>query len=149
MAGRLEEAESALVDVVTRAPQFSNGYLLLGDWRAETGERVVRESWREVSTDSWEGSGETRGPAGERVDSESLRLVAMGGGVFYLAKVAHNVLPVAFELVEQSPGHAVFANPDHDFPRRIEYVLRDGVLRVRVNDGGEKGFELTFTRPAD
>lgn len=81
-------------------------------------------------------------------ESESLRLVVMAGEVYYLAKVPHNPLPVAFRLSEGGDRSAVFTNPDHDFPRRIEYHLGDGVLTVRVSDGGEKGFELRFTRPA-
>jgi hypothetical protein len=58
-----------------------------------------------------------------------------------------------FRLVEIGPGRAVFANPEHDFPRRIEY-LRDGDgMTVRVSGAGgdgdsaaERSFELRWNR---
>ncbi len=127
---------------------------LLGSWRAEAGTRVISEHWAAVSTETWEGFGETRAaaPGGEAagavVESESLRLVEMAGEVFYIAKVAHNLLPAAFRLGECGEGYAVFENPDHDFPRRIAYRLDGGRLIVEVSDGevGGKGFTLNFTR---
>ena len=76
-----------------------------------------------------------------------LRLVEMAGGVFYISKVTHNELPVAFRLNECADGRFVFDNPAHDFPRRLEYLLApDGRLTVNVSDGGEKGFSLNFAR---
>ncbi len=137
---------------------------LLGHWRAEAGERVIREYWAPVSTDSWEGFGDTRAaaPGGESagagagggdaagtiIESESLRLVRMAGEVFYIAKVGHNPLPIAFRLRECGEGLAVFENPAHDFPRRLEYRLIGDALTVRVSDGveGGQGFTLNFKR---
>jgi hypothetical protein len=78
---------------------------------------------------------------------EELRLVEMDGGVFYVAKVSHNELPVAFRLVECGADRLVFANPAHDFPRRLEYDRQaDGRLSVRVSDGASQGFTLVFVR---
>jgi hypothetical protein len=126
---------------------------LLGRWEAVGEKTTVYERWAAVSTETWEGYGETHKTA-ERpedrtvLERESLRLVNMGDAIFYLAKVAHNALPVAFTLVDCGEDHAVFTNPEHDFPRRIEYRLAGNGMDVHVSDGEPegKGFTLHFTR---
>lgn len=124
---------------------------LVGTWQAESGDRLLTETWVSASPITLEGRGVTRARADGRViDSEDLRLVAMGDGVFYVAKVAHNERPVAFTLTSCADGRLVFENPAHDFPRRLEYrrVAADR-LEVSVSDGGERGFRLDFSRRPD
>ena len=121
---------------------------LLGDWLAESGKTTWRETWTEVGPKSWEGRGieSSKADPGKQ-SAEELRLVEMGGSVFYLAKVTHNELPIPFRLVECGDGRLVFANPAHDFPRQLDYERQaDGHLRVRVSDGAGKGFTLDFAR---
>ena len=122
---------------------------LLGQWQAESGDKRVLETWREVSATTFEGSGVTSARADAAVlDGEDLRLVAMLDAVFYVAKVAHNPYPVAFRMTGCEAGRLVFENPTHDFPRRLEYTMQpDGRLEVTVNDGAERGFKLQFRRP--
>ena len=119
---------------------------LIGEWTAESGNRLVHESWHAVSPATFEGRGLTTAAAGGAVlDGETLRLVAMSDAVFYVAKVAHNAYPVAFRLTVCEPGRLVFENPTHDFPRRLEYLRQaDGGMTVHVSDGAENGFRLQF-----
>lgn len=121
---------------------------LLGDWAADGSKTSFRESWTEISPRNFEGTGVERSISDGKVRSgEVLRIVEMAGGVFYLSKVAHNDLPVAFRLTECEGGRFVFVNPAHDFPKRIEYERAEpDRLTVRVNDGAEKGFALDFAR---
>lgn len=121
---------------------------LLGDWAADGNKSSFHESWREISPRTFEGTGVERSKADGKVRSaEVLRIVEMAGGVFYVSKVTHNDLPVAFRLSECEGGRFVFVNPAHDFPRRIEYERREQErLTVRVNDGADKGFTLDFAR---
>ena len=121
---------------------------LLGTWVADSGKRIVTETWTEASPTTFEGEGVTRDRSdGSVVDGEALRLVAMGDGVFYVAKVGHNDYPVAFRLTTCEAGRLVFENPGHDFPRRLEYWRVDGDrLEVHVSDGAERGFRLDFRR---
>jgi hypothetical protein len=128
---------------------------LLGDWLAESDKSTWRETWTESSPATWEGRGieVAKAEAGKQ-SAEDLRLVEMGGSVFYLAKVTHNELPIPFRLVDCGDDRLVFANPAHDFPRRLDYQRQpDGRLQVRVSDGADKGFTLDFgrqtTAPAD
>jgi Domain of unknown function (DUF6265) len=120
---------------------------IIGDWISRSEDRTARESWRRLNDDTFEGEGvTTRISDAAPVDGESLRLVRMGNGVFYIAKVAHNQLPIAFALTQCSAQRLVFENRNHDFPKQLEYELRGQEMTVRVGDGGEKGFTLVFRR---
>ncbi len=122
---------------------------LLGDWKGGNAQSGFRESWRALGPATWEGRGIETPTAGGAASAEELRLVEMGGNIYYLAKVSHNELPVAFRLVECEGGRFVFANPAHDFPRQLEYRIgADGGLAVSVSDGAGKGFTLDFARDA-
>jgi hypothetical protein len=113
---------------------------LLGDWQAEGSKTRFHESWRELDRQTFSGTGIERAkPDGAVKGAEDLRLVQMGDGVFYVSKVTHNELPVAFRLTTCADGVFVFENPAHDFPRRLEYRRGDDALTVRVSDGAEQG----------
>jgi hypothetical protein len=121
---------------------------LLGEWTAVGSKASFHESWAELGPHTFEGSGIERAKTDGAVKgSEVLRLVEMAGDIFYISKVTHNDLPVAFRLTGCKEGRFVFENPAHDFPRRLEY-RRAGHdrLAVHVTDGGEKGFTLDFRR---
>jgi hypothetical protein len=127
---------------------------ILGDWTAQAGDVVVHESWRRVSERTFEGESVSKALAGNDViDHETLRLVAMSDGIFYLAKVTHNELPVPFRLTECADGLLVFENPLHDAPRRLTYTLvetsdhGEAGLEVRVDGGSMEEFTLLFHRP--
>jgi hypothetical protein len=124
---------------------------LAGDWVADGEKTVFHESWTRVAPATLEGVGVERSKSdGKPRMSESLRLVQMEGAVYYLAKVPHNELPVAFRLIECGDGRYVFENPAHDFPRRIEYARdEEGGLTVRLGEGSDQGFTLAFRRPPD
>ncbi len=121
---------------------------LLGAWRAEGEQVFTDESWTQVSPSTFEGRGEaTVKASGEKQGLETLRLVEMSGGIYYIAKVGHNALPIAFQAIHCSDDSAVFENPQHDFPKRLAYRRKgaDGLV-VEVSDGAAKGFALEFTR---
>lgn len=124
---------------------------LLGEWFADGDESSFLESWTALGPGTWEGRGvETSKSNPAKQSSEELRLVEMDDAVFYIAKVRHNELPVAFRLVECGDGQLAFTNPAHDFPRRLDYSRQpDGQLEVRVSDGAGKGFTLDFARVRD
>ncbi len=132
----------------TACASLANLRWLLGEWTADGSETTFHESWTELGPHTFEGSGIKRAKAdGATKGSEVLRLVEMAGGVFYVSKVTHNVLPIAFRMTGCDDGRFVFENPAHDFPRRLEYRREsDRRLIVHVSDGGEKGFTLDFVR---
>ena len=71
-------------------------------WTATSGKERLTEDWRRAGDATFEGEGSTWSiESGERTGSESLRLAAMSSGVYYIAKVAHNPLPVPFAFKEE------------------------------------------------
>lgn len=122
---------------------------LEGLWEAEDAVRRTVEEWTVTTEQTMEGEGRVyRKDSGAHAGSESLRLVEMGGEVFYLAKTRGNELPIAFRLVTCEPGMATFENPDHDFPQRLVYRRSDESLHVDVSDLDGNGFRLEFVRKA-
>lgn len=121
---------------------------ILGTWETAGGRQIFRESWVRLSGETWEGVGRVLDADSRDVASEeSLRLVGMGGRLFYLAKVEHNDLPIAFAATACSTAHVAFENPDHDFPKRIVYRRIDSDnITVDVDDGQGQGFRLDFVR---
>jgi len=105
----------------------------------------VHEDWRQVSPQTYEGVGYITLFDGTKRIKEWLRLVSMGGEIFYIAKVGENALPIAFKLEESGEATAVFANAEHSFPRRITYQYQDGKLTAVV-EGKKKdsGFRVQF-----
>ena len=119
---------------------------IFGSWEYKNKEQIITESWQKVSALSVEGVGETF-TNGVLMSVESLRIVEMSDSLFYIAKVSHNALPVAFKLTSCMATKAIFENKDHDFPKRIEYTLVEkGKMRVDVSDGKSKRFSILFIR---
>ena len=119
---------------------------LLGSWVATDKEQTITESWHQVSATTIEGNGETF-VMGKLKSSESLRIVEMSGALFYIAKVNHNPLPIAFKLTNCSVENAIFENTEHDFPKRIEYKsINKDKMMVIVSVGKSKSFSIDFIR---
>jgi hypothetical protein len=60
--------------------------------------------------------------SGKMFAFEYLRIVEREGGLVYVAQPGGKT-PTEFVLTELSPTRAVFANPRHDYPKRIVYEL--------------------------
>lgn len=72
---------------------------------------------------------------------EFLRIaLTQDGGIVYLASPAGRHPPTVFPATVVEERRAVFANPDYDFPQRIEYRLENEVLVVTISttDGGRQ-----------
>ncbi len=122
---------------------------LLGFWQHHQNEQMVNESWQQVSENTYEGAGVffVKGTFDKVQSTESLRLVKMLDGIFYLAKPKSNALPVAFKLMTCEKKRFVFINEQHDFPQKIVYQVksRDEIL-VDVRTMSGQGFSLNFKR---
>ena len=120
---------------------------LLGTWSSSSPKRVYQERWHKVSDATLEGESKVTSADGQSIGVESLRIVAMQGGIFYLAKVPENTLPIAFKLNSCTDSMLQFANPQHDFPQSINYrKTSEDSLSVSVTGAEGEGFTLEFTR---
>jgi hypothetical protein len=81
----------------------------------------------------------------QMVTFEYLRIVPREGGLVYVAQPGGRQ-PVEFTLTKRSRHSMTFENPGHDFPRVINYTLRDGVLEATVSDGSRRSQTFRFVR---
>lgn len=81
----------------------------------------------------------------KRTSFEFQRIAETKDGIVYLAQPSGQP-PTPFRLTEVSGHHVVFANPEHDFPKRIIYWLKDGKLCARVEGDGESAEQWCWER---
>ncbi len=138
---------NALISTAIGGDNLNSVSWLLGEWISTGKTQRTIEVWQKISEKSFEGYGQVQSVAGDSIFSyESLRLLEMSGGIYFLAKVSHNDYPVAFALTSHSDTSAVFENPTHDFPKKISYQLKAaGMLIVTVGDSSEY-FKIQFTK---
>ena len=70
-----------------------------------------------------------------------LRIATHGGRIAYIAQPGGD-RPVLFRAVKVTEGEAVFENPEHDFPQRLEYRREDAHLTMTIS-GIEQGQRRT------
>ncbi len=120
---------------------------LKGTWQSD--DQRFTEIWR-MSRDSV-----YRATAFSRTDEkgvppvteEFIRIVRDGNAVYYEADVTGQNYgrPVRFRLSKLDSNFAIFTNPNHDFPRKIEYRFQDhNLLVATVSDGEKSGRSIEF-----
>lgn len=123
---------------------------LAGDWCGRMGESRIEERWLLRGDQLLGVSATTRD--GRLLDFEFLRIAPRDGGHAYLAQPRGRP-PTEFALVERDGERAVFANPAHDFPRRIAYWRDDAGLHAEIagpgEDGGERRLRFDFDQPCE
>jgi hypothetical protein len=117
---------------------------LIGEWSDQS--QKTQELWRKVSAATFEGEGRIK-KNNQWNTYESLRLVDMSGSIFFIAKVGHNRLPVAFKASECLPDSVSFINEAHDFPNALIYKrVSENQLLIEVKGADGKGFNVSLTK---
>ena len=76
---------------------------------------------------------------GRTVEYEFLLLrVEANGDINYLAKPSGQA-EAAFKMVRASSTEVVFENPQHNFPQRITYTLKEGEKLTAAIEGTKNG----------
>lgn len=128
-------------------PSLEDLAWLAGHWREERGEeatrRVVEELWMPPRGGLMLGLNRTL-QGGTARAFEYLRIEQRTDGRVVLVASPGGRGSTEFPLTAVDAAHAVFENPEHDFPRRIEYVLEaSGSLTASIH-GDEPGPAWTF-----
>ncbi|MEM6673027.1 MAG: DUF6265 family protein [Planctomycetota bacterium] len=114
---------------------------LPGHWRREIERggrtRVFEEVWLEAAAGRMLGLNRSFDRDAESGGAFEYLRVERTGSEYALVAQPGGAPPVRFPAVERGPGRIVFANPDHDFPQRIEYVRAGTRLRARVGTEDE------------
>ncbi len=106
--------------------------------------RTAFEKWVVESPGKLSGLGITLRGA-DTVFVEKLAIVLEAGDVYYVADVPENPNPIKFRFTELNDGGFVCENPQHDFPKRIAYVLSGDNLKATISDS-TKSIDYLFVR---
>lgn len=119
---------------------------LVGTWQRTDlpSDDTGYERWQRAGS-GYVGTSVHERASGRRFE-EKLSLIVRDGAVHYIADTPQNPAPVAFRLTHIADRHVAFENPQHDYPKTIEY-RRDGDhgLSVRIS-AGDKASEFHFSR---
>ena len=117
---------------------------LAGHWCGQRGKTFSEETWMAPRGGLLVGMHrDTR--EGRAAGFEFMRIAQQDGRWVLLAQPAGGAV-TAFPAQSVAQDRVVFANPAHDFPRRVIYQRRDvDTLHARVDDGRDDGKALEWT----
>jgi hypothetical protein len=124
-------------------PKVEDLAWMTGHWSGTSGGWEVEEVWLAPSGGVMLGM--HRDVKGAKATFEFFRIATTSKGIVYFAQPAGKP-PTPFTLTEASATRAVFANPQHDFPKRILYSLKDKRLCARVEGDGQAAEEWCWER---
>ena len=116
---------------------------LSGDWVSEANGRWTEEQWSAPRGGLMLGLGRS-GKAGRAMGFEFMRIALDDNGtvIFWGAPGGSSAVP--FALIEESADTVTFANPRHDFPKRISY-RRSGDTLVATVTGDDPANAQSWT----
>lgn len=126
-----------------------NAEWLMGTWKrtdAPAGKSAF-ESWWKTTSGQWAGLGVTL-QGQDTVFAEKLKLEMQAGKPYYMAEVSHNQEPTYFAVTFFAKNRLVGENPQHDFPKKIEYERKKNEL-IAVISGDGKAKQFRFVRLSD
>ena len=116
-----------------------------GEWYGSDGPVQMEERWMEPRGGLMLGVHRDV-KDGKAISYEFARIQSTPDGIVYFASPEGRP-PTPFKLIESKDRRAVFANPSHDFPKRILYWLdAAGSLHARIEgDSGDKENAMEWT----
>ena len=121
---------------------------MAGCWSYQAGKRLVEEQWMVPRGGSMLGMSRTT-ESGATREWEAMRIEERDGILVFTARPSGQS-GASFRAIEIGERRIVFANPQHDFPQRVLYTLRDdGRLVGRVEgerEGQTRGIDYPYDR---
>lgn len=117
---------------------------LAGHWCGQQGKTFSEETWMAPRGGQLVGMHrDTRD--GKAIGFEFMRIAQQDGRWVLLAQPGGTAV-TAFPAERVEENRIVFANPAHDFPKRVIYARPDAdTLQARVDDGRDDGKALEWT----
>lgn len=116
---------------------------IAGHWCVDLGADTVEEFWLPPHGGVVIGLGRTR-TADKTTGFEYLRIVDLDGTQSYIAQPGGRP-PTAFRRTAGGEHWVRFENPEHDFPRRIEYRREGDALHAEIAGPDENGKEIVIS----
>jgi len=136
---------AALVQSATPAAQGASAprfEWLSGHWCGERGGEAIEELWLPPNGDLALGVGRTI-KGGVTTSHEFLRIQTRDGAT-RLTALHDGQPPTAFALAASGADWARFENPEHDFPKRIEFRRIPSGLHAEIAGPGKGGKETVI-----
>jgi hypothetical protein len=115
---------------------------LSGHWCGEHDGELLEEHWLPPNGDLALGVGRTI-RNGRTTSHEFLRIHTRDGAT-HLTAIHDGQPPTAFKLTASGMDWARFENPEHDFPKRIEYRRVPSGLHAEIAGPGKDGKETVI-----
>ena len=106
--------------------------------------RTAHERWEKNGNLEMKGWGVSMNGA-DTAFVEKLKLIVKDNSVYYVAEVPGNQGETLFKLTQVSDKSVVFENPQHDFPKKIEYILDGKKLKATISADG-KSMDYLFEK---
>ena len=119
---------------------------LEGKWERQNTRqgRTAFELWTKNS-DRFVGKGITMSGT-DTVFVERLSIKKKDGELYYVAEVSQNAEPTYFKITQFTKAGFICENPDHDFPKKIEYKLEsDGTMKAIIS-GDSRSIPFVFQK---
>jgi hypothetical protein len=116
---------------------------IAGHWCADLGEEYVEEFWLPPHGGVAIGLGRTR-TSDQTTAFEYFRIAVLDGIQSYIAQPGGRP-PTVFRRTASGERWVRFENPDHDFPRRIEYRREGDALRAEIAGPGDSAADVVIT----
>lgn len=113
---------------------------LIGNWSVESSESIFTETWEKVNDTLFTGQSYfVKGS--DTLSSETISLQQHDTSVFYVPLVEgqNENKPIFFKLTYSDGTNAVFENPEHDFPQKIVYQLKENDSLIATISGNNNG----------
>lgn len=133
---------SAVGAVAADDPPARSFAWLSGHWCSESGDQLLEEYWLPAEGNLALGVGRTV-KAGKTVTFEFMRIETRDGVTRYVA-IHDGQPPTAFKLTASGADWARFENPQHDFPKRVEYRRTSSGLHAEIAGPGKDGKEAVI-----
>lgn len=128
---------SAAAPPVTPSFNWLNGH-----WCSQTNDELIEEYWLPAAGGLSLGVSRTV-KAGKASAFEFMRIENDQGVVAYIAQPQGRP-PTIFRLTASGADWARFENPQHDFPKRVEYRRTSAGLRAEIAGPGDAGKETVI-----
>ncbi len=106
--------------------------------------RSGHERWIKLSETEMQGWGVSM-KGNDTSFVEKIKVVMKEGNIYYVADVPENKEPLYFKLIDITDNGFTCENPQHDFPKRIEYRLEGTKLKATIS-ANDRSIEYLFER---
>lgn len=110
---------------------------LQGSWQMQTRRGIITEKWAVANDSTLAGTSTMTRADGTEIPLEKIEL-AFRSGNYYIPTVKNQngEQPVEFKITSHSETGFVAENPEHDFPKRISYILvNNDSIHAVIDDG--------------